>query len=442
MSEQQVQAYQAQHSGYASSQLKHHSDALQSIQSEAMERLVEAGFPTLRDEEWRYTDTKALFKQSHSVSLTESHSDASVDMASIQLIKDSITLVFINGVYSAQNSTVNLPKGLHIESMAEAVKADSDALAPYLNTLSSQYEQGWTILNTAFIQQGVFIRVDDNAQIEPFIEIININNGVAENTVEQLRHVFVVGDNAKVSIFERYLATDETKVLSNVVTEMFCGDKGHLTRIILQEHADTSTQIHQTYLRQGHESNIHNFTLSLTGRLIRNELYGQILGEHSLCKMYGLYAPNGRQHIDNCTQVEHMVPNCVSDELYKGVLDDHGRAIFRGRIYVAEDAQKTDAYQTNRNMLLSRTAEVDVKPQLEIYADDVKCSHGATIGQLNKEQLFYLRSRGVEEKEARKLLIYAFVGEVLDSIEEPSIKAYLEEALRKQLYKGAMFINN
>ena len=438
MSDSSTQLYSEQHSQYAQESFSSQSSWVQDLQSAALAQLNENGLPNTSHEEWRYTDTKYLAKSPKKVNLISSSNTSDLTDAVDFIGKDNIQIVFADGLLHTDLSTLDLPKGLTITSMADELSSGSESVKPYLNTLTSQYEEGWSVLNTSFLQQGLFIKVDSNVEVEKTLEILHIRLNEASH-IEQYRHIYVAEESAKLNVIERFRSFGNDDAVNNTVTELYCADSSLVQRTILQENADKATQFHHTYVRQGATCNFNNYTISLSGRLMRNEFYGQLLGSGSDCKMYGLYAPNGRQHIDNCTQIEHMVPECTSDELFKGVLDDYGRSVFRGRIYVAQDAQQTDAYQNNRNLILSRNAEADTKPQLEIYANDVKCSHGATIGQLEDESLFYLRSRGVPADEARRMLIYAFVGEVIDAIEDETLKAYIDDALHKQLSKGSMF---
>ncbi len=412
---------------------------LTELRQQSLARLGEIGFPTTGDENWRYTNIKPLLKQAFNV-ITQSDSSVSADeIAALEINQlNSLKVVIVDGQFNADLSASTLPAGLTLKSLAAALAENPNRAATHINQLLPEATHGFMELNTAFVSNGVWIEVDEGTEIQQPIELLFISAG-QEKSLVQPRNVFIAGEKSQVKIIERYLSHSDTKTMTNAISEIYCAEDSKLEHVRIQQESRTTNHISGTFVKLEKNALFSTSTITLGGNLTRNDLRCQIAGTGAHSNMYGLYAANQRQHVDNFTQVEHQVAECTSDELYKGVLDDRARAVFHGRIYVAQDAQQTDAYQNNRTLLLSRDAEIDTKPQLEIYADDVKCSHGATIGQLNEEYLFYLRARGVEESKARRMLTFAFVKQALDAITIEPLKAYLELELDEQLLQGGHY---
>ena len=414
-------------------------NSVSQLRQQSLARLGEIGFPTTRDENWRYTNIKPLLKQAFNV-VTQSETSISAEqIAAFDIDQlNSLKVVIIDGQFNADLSASVLPAGLVLKNLAAVMVENPDRAAAHLNQLLPEATHGFMELNTAFVSNGVWIEVDQRMEIEQPIELLFISTG-QENSLVQPRNVFIAAPQSQAKIIERYVSLHDNKVITNAISEIYCSENSKLEHVRIQQESRATNHISGTFVKLQENAHFSTTTITLGGNLTRNDLRCQIAGTGSHSNMYGLYAANQRQHVDNFTQVEHQVANCTSDELYKGVLDDRARAVFHGRIYVAQDAQQTDAYQNNRTLLLSQDAEVDTKPQLEIYADDVKCSHGATIGQLNKEYLFYLRARGVELSKARRMLTFAFVKEALDAITIEPLKTYLEQQLDEQLLKGGHY---
>ena len=432
-----IENYQSQYRGFAD---QNQPQAwLNEMQSQSLSWLGEAGFPTLADENWRYTNIKPLLKQAFNV---VTHAGQKLTSQQIDAFNidgfDSLRIVFVDGELDAALSAQEFTEGLIIKSMADMLDNYADKAAKHINHLLPDSTHGFMALNTAFVRNGVWIETENGAVVDKPIELIFVTTG-DDQALVQPRNVIIAGDNSQVKIIERYVSLNDNKTMTNTIAEIYCGRNANIEHARIQQESRSATHISGTFVKIEEKAHFSTSTITLGGNLTRNDLRCQIAGQGAHSNMYGLYATNQRQHVDNFTQVEHQVANCTSDELYKGVLDDRSRAVFHGRIYVAPDAQQTDAYQNNRTLLLSPDAEIDTKPQLEIYADDVKCSHGATIGQLNEEYLFYLRARGVENSKARRMLTFAFVKEALAAISIEPLKTYLEEQLDQQLLKGGHY---
>ena len=301
----------------------------------------------------------------------------------------------------------------------------------YLDQIKPPAGHGFGALNTAFLSDGVVVELAENCRVEHPIELLFINR--SNTALAQPRNLVIARQGSKATIVERYVSESDHAALINSVTEVSLGVDAQLDYYLIQTQSTASYQINSLWARQAENSRFSCRTITLGGALVRNELRAEMMGEGAHCDMLGLYSLSGKQHVDNHTTMVHGAANCTSRELYKGVLNQRSRGVFHGRIKVEPDAQKTDAEQTNNTLILSRDAEIDTKPQLEIYADDVKCSHGATVGQMDETSLFYLRSRGIDEASARSLLTFAFVNDVLSEVDVEPLRVVLEDRLSEQL---------
>ncbi len=432
-----IKNYHSQHQAFAD--LNQSGTWLGEMQRQGLTRLGQAGFPTMADENWRYTNIKPLLKQAFNV-VTRPEGKLSVEQVDAFKIDglESLKFVIIDGQLDTCLSTNDIPAGLTIKDLSELLNEHAEHAQKHINQLLPESTHGFMALNTAFVRNGVWIETDRDIVVDKPVELIFISTG-EDHSLVQPRNLLIAGENSRFKVIERYLSLGDNKTMTNTISEIFCGSNANVEHVRVQQESRSVNHISGTFVKLEKQARFSTSTITLGGHLTRNDLRCQISGADAHSNMYGLYATNQRQHVDNYTQVEHQVANCTSDELYKGVLDDRSRAVFHGRIYVAQDAQHTDAYQNNRTLLLSSDAEIDTKPQLEIYADDVKCSHGATVGQLNEEYLFYLRSRGVENSKARRMLTFAFVKEALGAISIEPLKLYLEDELDKQLLKGSHY---
>jgi Fe-S cluster assembly protein SufD len=352
---------------------------------------------------------------------------------------DAHQLVFINGEFSSAHSSFNEAKGLHICKLSEAKDKYPDIIEKYLGKINSSITDAFNELNTLSFTDGVFIHVTTNAAIEKLIALQYFNEADQE-VIAHPRILVVVEEGASLSLLEKYQAEGNSIHLTNRVLEISVAEKASLDLVQIQNDGTSSYQINNTTILQKDKSKVTCHTITLSGKLIRNNLNLMLDGENCEGHMYGLYLINGDTLTDNHTTVDHQKPNSYSNELYKGLMDDKAKGVFNGKIFVRPDAQKTNAFQANNNILLSENATVNTKPQLEIWADDVKCSHGCTTGQLDEQALFYLRSRGLSKDKAKAILLMAFIGEVIESIKEESIKIYLQKLVSERLHQEATWV--
>jgi Fe-S cluster assembly protein SufD len=350
----------------------------------------------------------------------------------------SITLDFVNGVYSEEHSNISdVPAGVSIENMSTALAKDKDLLAKHLAQYADNNISPFTALNTAFIQHGTYINVPKNTVLEKPITVFYLakDNGQENGKAfaSHPRNLIVMGEHAEATLIESYIGLDDANYFTNAVTEVSLSASAILKHYKIQQESLNAYHIGNLNVMQDKDSRLQSNSVSLGGSLVRNDIHGQLAAEGAEIIMDGLYMTNGRQHVDNHTRVDHLKPHTHSSENYRGVLNGRSRAVFNGKVVVHPQAQKIEAYQNNANLLLSDDAEIDTKPELEIYADDVKCSHGATVGQLDENMLFYLRSRAIDEETARSLLTYAFADEVLSNISLAPVRNQLEYLIVGQL---------
>lgn len=404
---------------------------LKDIRREAFADFVEKGFPTVRDEEWKYTNVSAIASAEwRTVPADEANSAAaSIDLSReiFAEIDGSNRLVFVDGVFCEPLSA--MPEGVKALHFRDAF--GEEAFRENFAKIVDPAKNGFTALNTAFAEEGIFIRAEKNRKIEDAINVVFI--GLAASAgFPRILYVGETGSEAE--LVEHYLRAEETAYLTNAVVEVRLADEARLvhTRVQRESHSAFHIVTSQTELARG--SVYDNTNIHLGGKLSRNDLGMGFNSEGAEGWIDGLYLVDEDQHTDTHSRIDHRVPNCVSHQTYKGILDGKSRAVFNGKVFVHEKARGTDAYQSNKNLLLSNDARVDTKPQLEIFNDDVKCAHGATVGQLEEEELFYLLSRGLNEDLARNLLTYGFAEEVINKIKVPSIKKALDEAVLNRLH--------
>jgi Fe-S cluster assembly protein SufD len=336
-------------------------------------------------------------------------------------------LVFVDGRYCEHLSTVKpMPKAMRVTSLAAAMKADRDLVESHLARYAGPDGDAFTALNTAFIADGAFVYLPPGTSLKALIHLLFISTRRAEPTVSYPRNLIVIGNDCQATIVENYIALDKGTYFTNCLTEIAAGSRSVVDHYRLQRESKEAYHVGRLHVRQQRDSSFSSHSLSFGGALVRNDVNVVLDDEGAECNLSGLHVTRGKQHIDNHTSIDHAKPHCSSRELYKGILDDSATGVFHGRIIVRKDAQKTNAKQTNKNLLLSEEALVDTMPQLEIYADDVKCTHGATIGQLDEEGLFYLRSRGLDEPAARMLLTYAFATEILSAVKVKPIQCQID----------------
>jgi Fe-S cluster assembly protein SufD len=395
------------------------------LREQAINSFVKQGIPGRKHEEYKYLNMELALKGDFvlpaSLKLSESK------LAAFRILKDAITIVIINGKMSLSDSELKEVKGLHI---ADLEKTDSNAaFQMHYANYTDIYSDPFTALNTALASGGVFIHVGKNAVISQPVHIIHVASA-SVNTMINPRNLIVLEENSEAKIIESFVSVDSTtKVFNNALTEIFIDSNARLQHYKIQEENETGMLLNSTQVVQKEQSvfNTNNFTLS--GSLVRNNLTIVLDDEHIETHLNGLYLTRGTQSVDNHTLVDHRKPNCNSNELYKGIIEDKSTATFNGKIYVRKDAQKTNAFQSNKNILLSDDGTINTKPQLEIYADDVKCSHGTSTGKLDEDKIFYLRARGLSEASAKKLLMHAFASEVVEKVEIEALRDYLEEKI-------------
>ncbi len=404
---------------------------LQSLREVATRHFKQQGFPAKKEEDWKYTSLWGL-AQVEWVHTATASTVTAMEVAAAKQLKNAYCLVFVDGVYDAANSkTAGLPTGATVQALTASLGLPEVAANFCQNAVIDS--PGLTALNTMLVSEGAVIILGDNVALDKPIELVFINTGKTENLATHLHNLVVLGEGSVAEIIETHIGLTDDAYFANQITEVVLAADSYLKHHVVQQASKSAFQITHLSGKQAKNSIWQTHSVALGGKLARQDLHTQLLGEAAHCVMDGLYLPRGEQHIDNHTRVDHAVPNTTSEELYKGVLDEQGRAVFNGKVIVHKDAQKTDAKQQNANLLLSRRCEIDTKPQMEIYADDVTCSHGSTVGQLDEAQLFFLRARGLSELEARNLLTYAFVSEVINRVAIPELRTSLTTLVEENM---------
>ena len=410
------------------------SDSVHKTRAKALKYFEETGFPTRKDESWKYTSLAALINQDYSLF---PKSESTIELRDVKKYflydTDTYKVIFIDGVYSPflSNTTHD---GLDVCLMSAALTKPKyrELINTYFNKIAPANES-LTALNTSYAKEGAYIYIPPSVVAEKPIEIIHFASGNETSLWMQPRNLIVVDKNAQVQIIERHQSLKAHAVVTNSVTEIFVHQDAFLDYYKLQNDLESASLIDNTYITQEKNSHASVHTFSLGGKLIRNNLNFYHKGEHILSTLKGVTILEDQQHVDHSTLVHHAQPNCESHQDYKGIFSDRSEGVFNGKIVVDKVAQKTNAFQQNNNILLENKATINTKPQLEIFADDVKCSHGCTVGQLDEEALFYLRSRGIPKKEAKALLTYAFANTVLNSVQLPSLKKRINLQIAKKL---------
>jgi Fe-S cluster assembly protein SufD len=424
-------------------------DWLQTLRKQGMARFQGLGFPTTKNEDWHFTSVAPIAERTFRLAPRESaNTESSVtdrressrrkeDGASssgvrrLDLERFNFgengwhTIVFVNGTISEDlSSKAGLITGVRVSSLATAIKAGTAAVERHLGRIAKFDQHTFTALNTAFINDGAFIELAADAIVEQPIHLVFVSEG---ESVSHPRNLIVAGRHSRATVIESYVSLGDSGYFTNAVTEISAGEGAHLDHYKMQRESESAFHVGTVQIRQARGSQLHSFSFAVGGSLARTNIYTSLDGDAATCTLNGLYLTDGTQHIDNQTSIEHIAPNCPSHEVYKGVLDGRSHGVFNGKVYVHPEAQKTDGKQSNNNLLLSPGARVDTKPQLEIFADDVKCTHGATVGRLDELAMFYLNSRGIGPETARVLLTYAFAADVLETIELVPLREQLEK---------------
>lgn len=404
------------------------------IRSEAIESFEKIGFPTKRDEEWKYTSLNSLLKNDYTMF---PKSEATVELKDVKKYFlheiESYKIVFIDGVYSSfLSDTSHEVADVCILSSALKQPKYKMVVDHYFGKVASK-KDSLTSLNTAFSKEGAFIHIPKNVVLPKPVQILNFSTGSEKEIILQPRNLIVVGENSHVQIYERHHNLGENVVLTNAVTEVIAHKRAIADIYKIQNDNDSASLIDNTYVQQKESSIVSVNTFSFGGNITRNNLEFYHEGEHITSNLNGITVIGNKQHVDNHTLVHHKMENCESHELYKGIYDDRSTGVFNGKVIVDKKAQKTNAYQQNDNVLIGDKASINAKPQLEIFADDVKCSHGCTIGQLDDSALFYLQSRGIPKKEAKALMLFAFCNDVVEKIKIPALKSRINKLLTEKL---------
>ena len=414
--------------------VNHQSKNINEIRNNAIKTFQQKGFPTKRDEDWKYTSLNALLKHDYTISPQQESAIEFKDVKKYFIHDiDTYKIVFIDGKYSSFLSETT-HDGIDVCLMSSALNKPK-----YKIIIDSYYNQAakadhsLTSLNTAFASEGAYIHIPRNKVVEKPIQIVHFSTGNEASMMLQPRNLIVVDENSHVQIIERHQSLTSNVVLTNSVTEIFANKRAIVDYYKIQNDNQNASLIDNTFISQKQSSNASVHTFSFGGKLVRNNLQFFQKGERIDSTMKGITIIGDKQHVDHNTLVHHIEPNCESHQDYKGIFGDRSTGVFNGKVVVEKEAQKTNAFQANNNILVDDKATINTKPQLEIFADDVKCSHGCTIGQLDKDALFYMRSRGIPEKEAKALLMYAFANNVLESVKINAIKTRINKLIAQKL---------
>jgi Fe-S cluster assembly protein SufD len=399
---------------------------LRRLRQAAFSRFEHLGFPTARNEDWKFTSVAPLLR----VPFRPAPAGARAgDLADITF-PGALQLVFVNGRFAPELSALDgVPAGLTVTSLAAALRQRPALVEPHLARHARHEEQPFIALNTAFLQDGAVLVVGRGATPEKPVHLVYVSVPGGAPTVSYPRTLIVAEPGSRLTLVESYIGPAEEPYFTNGVTEVVVGEHATVDHYKLVRDGGAAFHIGALQVRLGPRSTFSSHGITMSGNWVRNEARAALDAEGCTCTLNGLYLAEGRQHVDNHTVIDHARPHCASHELYKGILGGHAHGVFNGKIFVRQDAQKTDAKQTNQTLLLSDDAVIDTKPQLEIFADDVKCTHGATVGQLDAEMIFYLRARGIGLEAARALLTYAFANDIIQRIQVDPVRARLEESL-------------
>ena len=394
------------------------------------------GFPTRRNESWRFTNVDAIAR----TNFVAPSGETTVAPDTVRRFDipglDAVTLVFVDGVFKPHLSddVAELGEGVTCCKLTDAICQHRAQVEPYIGKLTGETDDAFTALNNADIETGVFLHVAKGVRAAKPVHILSIATKTAEPVAAHPRNLIVVEEAGLAEVLEHYVTADDDAVyFNNAVTELFAADHARVDHYLLERESEAAFNISTLAIRQGVKSDVHSHTVLLGGRIVRNNVLPTLAGENGHCLINGLYVGHEQQHLDNAMRVHHAAPGCQSRQYYKGILNDKARGVFTGRIVVDPAGQQTDAVQSNRNMLLSGDARVNARPQLEIYADDVKCTHGATTGEVDEEAVFYFRSRGIPEPVARAMLIYAFAAEGFDRMELVPVRQLLAREMIDKL---------
>lgn len=415
----------------------HRDHQLYAFRKSGIQRLDTLDFPTRRDENWKYTSLNKVLQlplqDSYRVDLDRNVLN-DIDIPEL----DACRLVLVNGLLNTELSEVDqLPSGMELLPIEEALEdgAIKDQVRQMLDASIKNDHNPFSALNVAFSKNGFLLKVEAKAVVERPLHIVHLAAPTGDPVFINPLLLVMAGAHSKASVVETYHSLPDTEQASftNVLTRIQVGVNAHFHHYRIQNESTTATVVTNIEAHQQQDSTFSSYLVDLGGEVVRNNLNTILQGQNTMTNYYGVYLAKGRQHMDNQTFIDHALPHCGSNELYKGILDERGRGVFNGKVIVRQDAQKTNAFQQNSSLVLSKTAEMDTKPQLEIFADDVRCSHGATIGQLDESSVFYLRSRGLSDRQARQLLQQAFLFDVIENMPLEAVKAYAERLIEQKL---------
>ncbi len=401
---------------------------LSSLRRSALATFDSLGFPSMKNEDWHFTNTAPIAGRKFTTAGDGSIVSADA-LSRIGYGQDWHTIVFVNGRIQVQPDTDTLPAGLSITTLGAEIESDSDLIKRHFSKLATPESGSFTALNAAFASDGAVIRLAADTVVDKPVHLVFVSDTAAEGASMHPHNLIFAERHSQATIIESFVTIGADVYFNNAVTEVFVADGARLSHYKLQRESQNAFHVGTLQVHQSRDSRYESFSFATGAELSRTNVYTTLAGDAAEAVLNGLYMVDGKQHVDHQTRIEHVAPNCPSHELYKGILDGRSHGVFNGKVYVHPEAQKTDGKQSNNNLLLSDQARVDTKPQLEIFADDVKCTHGATVGRLDDTALFYMRSRGISTAQARRLLTYAFAADVLEKIElEP-----LREALEAQV---------
>ena len=409
---------------------------IHAVRRSAIAHFAATGFPTTRDEEWRFTNVAPIARAPFTAGAPGTVTAADVARSTFPGLEAN-RLVFVDGVFAEEFSTVRaVPPGGAVGSLARALKSGDAAAARHTAKHARFDESAFTALNTSFLADGAFVHIPDGVAWDDPIYVLYLATGRAAPFVAHPRNLFVAGRNSRCFIVERYAALGENVYFTNAVTEVALAEGAIVEHDKVQQESPNSFHVGSAHVSMAASSNYTSNSFAMGGSIVRNNITSVMQGQGVECTLNGLSLSTGKQLIDNHTTIDHATAHCNSHELYKSILDGSSRGVFNGKIFVRKDAQKTDAKQTNKTLLLSDLATIDTKPQLEIFADDVKCTHGATVGYLDAEAVFYLRSRGIGIELARDILTYAFASDVTGRVKIEPVRAALDKLILERLHEG------
>ncbi len=403
------------------------------LRKQAYNYFLENGFPTRKNEDWKYTNVAFANKLDFNInSGSDKISKNEIENLLIPNVTENL-IVFVNGIFKDEFSIILDKEGIIISDIKTAIQKQSELVSKYYGKVIDYSGHSFSALNLAFSDNGVFIQIEKNTEIKNPIHILNIIDSSDSNVFANTKSLVIAEENSKSQIIQSNHSIGENVSFLNTSTEFILEKHAKVYNYLFQNDKKDNYHFNFSQATQKKESLFSDTTISLNGKIVRNDLRTKLNEEYAETYYNGLYLIDGESHVDNHTFVDHIAPNCHSNEFYKGIIDGKAKAVFNGKVMVRQEAQKTDAYQQNRNLVLTDDAAIYTKPELEIYADDVKCSHGATTGKINEDQMFYMMQRGISKEQAKSLLMYTFCAEIISRIDIPEMKEYIEDLVKKRL---------